>query len=83
MLEIATLLKNKKPHIAKKISSVKIPNWVIFLAALFNKQANEAALFLRMSRNVSNEKAKKVLGWKPIANNEEVILASINSMIKF
>ena len=45
MLEIATLLKNKKPHIAKKISSVKIPNWVIFLAALFNKQANEQPCF--------------------------------------
>ena len=81
--EIAALLKNKKPDVAKKISSIKIPNWVIFLAALFNKQANEAALFLRMSRNVSNAKAKKILGWKPISNNEEVILASINSMIKF
>ncbi|WP_088225070.1 aldehyde reductase [Desulfosporosinus sp. FKB] len=83
MLEIAALLKNKKPNVAKKISSIKIPNWVIYIAALFNKQANEAALFLRMSRNVSNEKAKRILGWKPIANNEETILASINSMIKF
>jgi len=35
------------------------------------------------SRNVSNEKAKKILGWKPIANNEETILTSIYSMIKF
>jgi hypothetical protein len=35
-----------------------------------------------MSRNVSNEKAKKILGWKPIANNEKVIAASINSMTK-
>ena len=83
LLEIAALLKNRKPDIAKKNSSIKIPNWVIFLAALFNKQANEAALFLRMSRNVSNINAKKILDWKPLANNEEAILASINSMIKF
>ncbi len=83
MLEIAALLKNKKPDVGKKISSIKIPDWVIFLAALFSKQAKEAALFLRMSRNVSNEKAKKILGWNPIANKEETILASINSMIKF
>ncbi|MGC7872672.1 hypothetical protein ACPUYX_14250 [Desulfosporosinus sp. SYSU MS00001] len=83
MLEIAALLKNKKPNVSKKISSIKIPNWVIYLAALFNKRANEAALFLRMSRNVSNEKAKRILGLEPIPNNEETIPASINSMIKF
>jgi nucleoside-diphosphate-sugar epimerase len=83
MFEIAALLKNKKLDVLKKNSSTKIPNWVIYLAALFNKQAEEAALFLRMSRNVSNEKAKKILDWKPIANNEEVIIASINSMIKY
>ena len=82
MLEIAALLKDKKPDVAKKISSRKIPDQVIFLAALFNKQAREAALFLRMSRNVSNEKAKKILGWKPIADNKEVIIASIDSMIQ-
>jgi nucleoside-diphosphate-sugar epimerase len=54
-----------------------------FIASLFNKQANGAVLFLRMNRNVSNKKAKRILGWKPVANNEEIILASINSMIKF
>jgi hypothetical protein len=38
---------------------------------------------LRMSRNVRNEKSKKILGWKPIANNEEAVLASVSSMIEF
>ena len=83
MLEIAALLKNKKPDVGEKISSIKMPNWIIFLAALFNKHAKEGALLLGMNRNVSNEKAKKILGWKPIASNEETVLASINSMIKF
>jgi nucleoside-diphosphate-sugar epimerase len=83
VLEIAALLKSKTPDVAKKISAIKIPNWVIYFAALFNKQANEGALSLRMSHNVSNKKAREVLGWKPIVNIEETILASINSMIKF
>ena len=83
LIEIAALLKNKKPDIAKEVSTKTIPNKFLYLAALFNKQAKEVALLLRMSRNVSNAKAKKILGWKPIVNNEEVILASINSMIKF
>lgn len=83
MPEIAALLKNKKPDFAKSVSTRTVPNWVINLAALFIKQAKEAALLLGMSRNVSNAKAKKMLGWTPIANNEEIILASLNSMINF
>lgn len=81
--EIAALIKNKKPDIAKNISIKTVPNWVIYLAALFNKQAKEAALLLRMSRNVSNTKAKKTLDWKPISTNEEIILASLDSMVKY
>ncbi|MDF2632333.1 MAG: 3-beta hydroxysteroid dehydrogenase [Caproiciproducens sp.] len=45
--------------------------------------AKEGAVMLRMSRNVRNEKSKKILGWKPIANNEEAVLASVSSMIEF
>ncbi len=81
--EIATLLKNEKPSVAKNISAKRIPNWVLYFGANFNKQAREGALLLRINRNVSNKKAKTILGWKPIATKEEVVLASINSMIKF
>ncbi len=83
MPEIGALLKNKYPDVASKVSTRTVPNWVIYLAALFNKQAKEAALLLRISRNVSNANARKTLGWKPIATNEEIVLASVNSMIKF
>lgn len=81
--EIATLLKNKAPDVAKRISSIIIPGWVLNLAALFNEQAREAALFLSINHNVSNAKAKEILGWKPIASNEEAILAAVNSLIKY
>jgi nucleoside-diphosphate-sugar epimerase len=83
MPEIAALLKNRWPDVAKKVSTKTMPNGFLYLAALFNNQAKEAALLSRISRNVSNAKAKKILGWTPVANNEEIILASINSMIKF
>ncbi len=81
--QIASFIKNKKPEISKKVSTKAIPNWIIYLSALFNKQAKEGAHLLSISRNISNEKAKKILGWTPIANNEEAILASVNSMIQF
>jgi len=83
MPEIALLLKNKMPGVASKVSAKKLPNWVIFIAALFNKQAKEVAHLLKVSRSLSNTKVKKVLGWTPMANNEEAIIASVESMVKF
>ena len=83
MYEIAALLKKQNIEIAQKISLRTIPNWIIYIAAPFNKHAKEGALLLRMSRHVSNEKAKKILGWNPTANNEEIILASADSMIHY
>ena len=81
MSEIALLIKNKMPDVAKKVSLKILPDWLVYSASLFSKEAKGGVLFLKMNRNVSNEKAKKVLGWTPIANNEETILASLESMI--
>jgi nucleoside-diphosphate-sugar epimerase len=83
MPEIAVLLKNKLPDVSKKVSTRTLPNWVLNLAALFNEQARMAAPLVKIIRNISNAKAKKVLGWTPLANNEEAILASVKSMVKF
>jgi nucleoside-diphosphate-sugar epimerase len=83
MPEIAILLKNKMPGIAANVSTKTLPNWVLSIAALFNPQAKQAASLLKINRNVSNEKAKKILSWTPIATNEQAILTSMESMIKF
>ncbi|SDE58159.1 Nucleoside-diphosphate-sugar epimerase [Mucilaginibacter pineti] len=83
MPQIAALLKNKMPGAAKKVNTKTLPNWVLFITALFNPQAKQAVLFLKINRNVSNAKAKRIFGWIPIANNEEAILASMESMLKF
>ncbi|WP_125588105.1 NAD-dependent epimerase/dehydratase family protein [Companilactobacillus jidongensis] len=80
MLEIAELLKEKCPDIAEGIPSHQMPNWFIKMTALFNNQAQEGKLFLDMNRNVSNQKAKSVLGWHPIADNSKIILDSVDSM---
>lgn len=83
MPEIAALLRNKYPDITKKVPVETLSDSVIFSNASSNKQAEATALLMRINRNVSNEKAKKILGWTPISNNDEAILASINSMSKF
>jgi|GEM_PF-3687651 hypothetical protein len=44
----------------------------------------KGALQLKAKRDkVSNEKAIRILGWKPIANNEEAIIAAVKSMNEF
>lgn len=81
--EIAILLKKKMPDATKKVSTKTLPNWLLNITALFSPQAKIGASFLKINRNVSNAKAKEILGWMPIANNEQAILASMESMIKF
>lgn len=81
--EIADLLRNKKPEVSKNVSKRKLPTWALRIASLFMEQAKESLFMSKMNRNVSNNKAKTVLGWQPIASQEETIIASVNSMIKY
>lgn len=83
MPEIAKMLKNDMPEMSAKVSLKTVPNWVLHFAALFNSQAKTGLMFLKVNRNVSNAKAKKVLGWAPIATNKQAILASLDSMVKY
>ena len=83
MPEIASFLKIKMLNVAKNVPTRKIPDWVIHMASLFNVQAKIAATLLKVNRNVSNAKAKKILDWIPSATQEQAILASMDSMIKY
>lgn len=83
MPEIARLLKTKRPNVAQKVPTGILPNWVLSIAALFNPQAKQSVALLAINRNVSNAKARKVLGWVPIATKEEAILASMESILTF
>jgi nucleoside-diphosphate-sugar epimerase len=83
MPEIALLIKKKMPEVAHNISTKRLPDWLVSLTGLFSPQAKNIASMLRANRNTSNAKARKILGWKPLSNNEEAIMAAIESMIKY
>jgi hypothetical protein len=83
MPEIAALLRKKTPDVATKVSTRRVPDWVIKLASLFNAQAKTGLMLLKVNHWVSNAKAKKLFGWAPMATNEQAILASVNSMVKY
>ena len=83
MPEIAQLIKHQRPELATQTSTKKLPNFVLGLGAKFNKEAKEGKLLLDMNRNVSNEQAKSMLGWRPIGTQEEAILEALDSMAKY
>lgn len=82
LLEISKFLKEKRPEIAKKAPVKPMPTWLLKLAASFNKQAKAILPMVGIYRNTTNEKAKIILGWQP-RTNEEAILATVDSLIKF
>ena len=81
--EIAALLRNKRPLVSRLVATRRLPAWILRLGSLVSHQAKEALLFIRMNRNVSNQKARTVLGWSPIATQEETLLASVDSLVKY
>jgi dihydroflavonol-4-reductase len=80
--DIARLLKDKLGGTAKNVSTKRLPDWVVRVAAVFNPVAKSLAPMLSRYREASNEKAKTLLGWQP-RSNEEAILATADSLIKF
>lgn len=83
MEDIAHLLRQKRPDLISKMPQKTLPNVAIRAAALFNKHAKEGKLMINMNRQISNEKAKKMLGWTPISTKEEAVLAAVDSLAKY
>ena len=80
--QIARLLKDKMPEAAKNVSTKTLPDWAVRLTAMFSPKAKAIVPLLGINRNASNEKARRILGWKP-RTNEEAVLSTVESMIKF
>ena len=80
--EIAVLLKDKLGSKAKNVSTRRLADWVVRVAALFSPTARNLVPQLGRYRNASNEKAKILLGWQP-KSNEEAIVATSESLIRF
>ncbi|WP_338867834.1 aldehyde reductase [Spirosoma sp. SC4-14] len=80
--DIAQLMKDRLGNTLNHISTKRIPDWVVRLAALVNPTARALVPMLSRYRTASNEKARTLLGWKP-RSNEEALLAAANSLIQF
>ena len=79
--ELAITLKTRVPDIAKRTKTRLLPDWLIRLVALFDKEIASHAPMLSKKLEATNEKAEKVLGWKP-RSKEDAIVATAESMFK-
>ena len=78
--EIVAVLKRDFPAYARKLPSFVLPNLLARLAAHVDPGLKLIVRELGRDARVSNEKARRVLGWKP-RSEEEAIRASAESLI--
>jgi len=80
--DIAHLLKVKMGDDAKRVPTRVLPDWVLRLGAMFDPSSRMIIPELGKVKSASNEKAKRLLGWKP-RTNEEAIIATAESLVKY
>jgi nucleoside-diphosphate-sugar epimerase len=81
MHEMARILKARLGDVAAHVPTRERPNWLIRVESLLNASLTQMVPELGTSKKISNEKAKRVLGWSP-RSNEEAIVATGESLVR-
>jgi nucleoside-diphosphate-sugar epimerase len=81
MLELAKVLRARLGDAARRVPTREIPNWLVRLVAMRDTAVKAILPELGQIKRVTNEKAKRVLGWRP-RSNEEAIVAAAESLIR-
>lgn len=79
MKDIAATIRAHLGDAAENVPTRTIPNIVVRLGAVFSPQLRTVAPDLGYAKKTSNEKARRVLGWRP-RNPEEAIIAAAQTM---
>lgn len=80
MGDIARILRERVPQVAKRVPRRSLPSWLVRLSAVFDPVVRDRLFELGKSRPVSSEKAKRELGWSP-RSNEDSIVATAESLL--
>jgi len=73
LTDIAHLLKDRLGDKAKKVPTRKLPDWLVRLVGLFDKEVKGQLFELGKVRRPSSAKAEKELGWIPRPWEETII----------
>jgi len=73
MAEVADVLRENFPDYRKKLPKGVLPDWVLKAMTLINPPLKSVVPELGRERHCSNEKAKRILGWSPRAEEDAII----------
>jgi len=80
--EIAKALRERMPEATKKVSTRELPNFLVKLVGWFDPTVALVVPELGMRKKVTNEKAKRLLGWQPRSSGD-ALQATAESLIRF
>jgi len=81
MKQIGVILKAGLPDAAGHVPSRSIPDAVVRIGSIFNKELRPIVPDLGFARKMTSRKARLVLGWQP-RNPKDAILATAESLIE-
>ena len=81
MPEIAKAVKARLGEAASRVPTTVLPDFLVRLAGLFDPSIRLIASDLGRVKRISNEKARRRLGWKP-RSIEEAVVATAESLVK-
>ena len=71
--DVADVLRGAFPAYAKKLPKGTMPDFMLKIVAVFNPTLKQVIPELGRQRQISNEKARTILGWTPRTANEAII----------
>ena len=80
MEEIARVLRERVPAIARKVPTRRLPSWLVRVSSIVDPVIRGRLFELDKERGVTSEKAKRDLGWMP-RSNDDAIADTANSLI--
>jgi nucleoside-diphosphate-sugar epimerase len=81
MLDIAKILKRRLGEAAKRVPARQLPDWLVRLAVLKDPAIKLILPELGKRKNATSEKARRLLGWSPISN-EDALVATGESLVR-
>lgn len=81
LIDMARMLKERMGAKGGKIPTSELPNWMVRLVALGDKEVAQIVPELGVAKAATAEKARRLLGWTP-RSNEEATVASAESLIR-
>ena len=81
MKEVGNILRSRLGERASKVPKLVFPDWMVRLTAKLDPSIAQVVPELGKVKNATNEKAVRVLGWKP-RTPEDAIIATAESLIR-